>query len=148
MKFITTKEYDYFYKTAMLVAESVKPIGITIDVQMYDNSTLKEYRDDPTKYDIFSGGLGDKADPTQVVFLNPDWAGFWDNAEKDRLVEELSQETDFDARYAIWTDICKLIYEEVPNITFGERINPIVYRGNIHNIFDTKEKYYWNTWVS
>ena len=148
LTFITTKEYDYFYKTALLVAESVKPIGIKIDVQMYDNSTLKEYRDDPTKYDIFSGGLSDKADPTQVVFLNPEWAGFWDNAEKDRLVEQLAQETDFDARYAIWTDICKLIYEEVPNITFGERINPIVYCSNVHNIFDTKEKYYWNTWLS
>lgn len=148
LRFITTKDNDYFYKTAMVVAEAVKDVGINMDVQVYDNSTLKEYRDDPTKYDIFSGGLSDKDDPTQVVFLNSSWAGFWENDERDRLVEQLSQETDFDTRYAIWTDICKLIYEEVPNITFGERINPIVYRSNVHNIFDTKQKYYWNTWVS
>lgn len=146
--FITTKDNDYFYKTAMVVAEAVKPIGINIDVQVYDNSTLKEYRSNADKYDIFSGGLGDKDDPTQVVYLDPTWPGFWQNDEKEALVKQLSSETDFDTRYKIWTEICKLCYEEVPNITFGERINPIVYRSNVHNIFETKQKYYWNTWVS
>lgn len=146
--FVTTKDNDYFYKTAIVVAQMVKQIGIEMDVQVYDNPTLKQYRNDPTKYDIFSGGLGDKPDPTQVVWMDETWAGFWSNETKNELAEQLANETDFDKRYAIWTEICKLVYEEVPNITFGERINPVVYRNYVHNIFDTKQKYYWNTWIS
>ena len=80
--------------------------------------------------------------------MDETWAGFWSNETKNELAEQLANETDFDKRYAIWTEICKLVYEEVPNITFGERINPVVYRNYVHNIFDTKQKYYWNTWIS
>ena len=145
--FITTKDNDYMYKTAMVVAEAVKPIGINMDVQVYDNATLKEYRDDPTKYDMFSSGLGDKNDPSEVVFLDSAWAGFWDSEAKNALVEELSNAVEFEDRYAIWEEICQLVYEEVPNITFGERINPIVYQKYVHNLFDTKQKFYWNTWI-
>ena len=145
--FITTKDNDYMYKTAMVVAEAVKPIGINMDVQVYDNATLKEYRDDPTKYDMFSSGLGDKNDPSEVVFLDSAWAGFWDSEAKNTLVEELSNAVDVEDRYAIWEEICQLVYEEVPNITFGERINPIVYQKYVHNLFDTKQKFYWNTWI-
>ena len=47
----------------------------------------------------------------------------------------------------IWEEICQLVYEEVPNITFGARINPIVYQKYVHNLFDTKQKFYWNTWI-
>ena len=129
----------------MVVAEAVKAIGININVEVYDNATLKEYRDDPTKYDIFSSGLSDKNDPSEVVFLDAAWSGFWDNAEKDALVEQLAGAVDFEDRYDIWEQICELIYQEVPNITFGERINPIVYQKDVHNIFDTKQKLFWNT---
>lgn len=147
LRFITTKDNDYFYKTAMVVAEAVKPAGIKIDVQVYDNATLKEYRGNPEKYDMFSSGLSDKNDPSEVVFLEPTWAGFWDSPEKDALVEQLASAVEYEERYAIWEQICQLIYEQVPNITFGERINPIVYQKNIHDLFDTKQKFYWNTWI-
>ncbi|HWQ59428.1 MAG TPA: ABC transporter substrate-binding protein [Clostridia bacterium] len=145
--FITTKDNDYFYKTAIVVAQMVQQIGITMDVQVYDNATLKEYRDDATKYDIFSSGLSSKVDPTQVVFLDSSWAGFWSNERKDELCAQLASETDYEKRYAIWQELYALVYEEVPNISFGERINPIVYRSNVHNIFDTLQKFYWNTWI-
>lgn len=145
--FITTKDNEYMYKTAMVVADAVKPIGITMDVQVYDNATLKEYRDNPERYDMFSSGLGDKNDPSEVVFLDSSWAGFWDSDEKNALVEELAGAVEFEDRYAIWEEICQLVYEEVPNITFGERINPIVYQSYVHNLFDTKQKFYWNTWI-
>lgn len=144
--FVTTNAYDYFYNTALMVKQMAGEIGINIDVQSYDNATLKEYRSDPDKFDMFSGGLTAKADPTQIAFMDDSWAGFWTNEDKTALLSEMSSTTDFDTRYAAWVNLQKLIYEEVPNITFGERINPIVCRANVHDIFKTTNKYYWNTW--
>ncbi|MCR4805291.1 MAG: hypothetical protein K5981_06505 [Clostridia bacterium] len=146
LRFVTTNAYDYFYNTALRVAQFAGEIGITIDVQSYDNATLKEYRSNPDMFDIFSGGLTAKADPTQIAFMDDSWAGFWKNEKKTELLDTMSSTTDFDTRYAAWVDLQKLIYEEVPNITFGERINPIVCRANVHDIFETTNKYYWNTW--
>lgn len=144
--FVTTTAYDYFYNTAILFEQMVEQIGINVDVQVYDNATLKEYRSDPTKFDIFSGGLTAKDDPTQIAFMDETWAGFWSNEKKDELLEIMTTTMDFDTRYDAWVELQKLLYEEVPNINFGERINPIVTQKNVHNLFETTQKYYWNTW--
>lgn len=144
--FITTSEYDYFYNTAILVAQMAGQVGINIEVETYDNATLKEYRDNPDKFDMFSGGLSAKDDPSQIAFMDEEWAGMWSNAEKDALLETMSSTTDFDVRFDAWKQLQDLIYTEVPNINFGERINPIVCRSNVHNLFETTQKYYWNTW--
>jgi len=147
LRFITTKDNDYFYKTAMVVAEKVKAIGIQIDVQVYDNATLRQYRDDPTKFDIFSGGLGPYDDPVLLSLLDSAWAGNWENAKKDDLMAQMAAETDFSARYAIWEQVSAVLYEDLPVVTFGERRNPIVYKAGIHNMFETSQKIYWNCWV-
>ena len=78
--------------------------------------------------------------------MDESWAGFWSNSDKDTLLATMSETDDYDTRYAAWVEMSKLIYEEVPNITFGERISPIVSRSNVHDLFTTTQKYYWNTW--
>ena len=145
--FITTKDNNYFYKTAMLVADMVKPIGINMDVQVYDNATLKQFRTNPDKFDIFSGGLTGKLDPTLIAPLQDGWAGFYVSKRKDALCEILASEMDFNKRRAAWVDLTKVLYEDLPVITFGERSNAVVYRSSVHDLFDTMQQYYWNTWV-
>jgi len=144
--YITTTAYDYYYNTAILVAQMAEQIGIKMDVQVYDNATMQEYRANPDKFDIFSGGLTAKTDPSQIAFMDETWPGFWANPEKDALLSEMSSTDDFNSRYSSWEALQRLIYTEVPNINFGERINPIVCRKNVHNLFETPQKYYWNTW--
>jgi peptide/nickel transport system substrate-binding protein len=146
--FITSKANDYFYKTALVVQQMVKPIGITIDVQVFDNATLQQFRNQPDKFDIFSGGLGAKDDPTLIAFLEDGWAGFYTSPKQTEYYDKLASETDFGVRYQTWVELTKVLYEELPVITFGERLNPVVSRARVHNLFDTTQKYYWNTWVS
>jgi peptide/nickel transport system substrate-binding protein len=145
--FITTKANDYFYKTALLMQQMVKPIGIEIDLQVYDNPTLRQYRMQPDKFDIFSGGLTAKVDPTLIAFLEEGWAGFYSSEKKSHSFNIMTTESDFDTRYKAWVDLSKTLYEELPVISFGERNVAVVSRKHIHNLFDTTEKYYWNTWV-
>ena len=146
--FITTKANDYFYKTALMIQQMVKPIGIEIDLQVYDNPTLQQYRNQPDKFDIFSAGLTAKVDPSLVAFMEEGWAGFYSSEKKSRYYDVLVTETDFETRRKAWEDMTKVIYEELPLITFGERTVGVVTRANVHNLFDTTEKYYWNTWIA
>ena len=145
--FITTKDNAYMYKTALAVSDMVKPAGINIDIQVYDNATLKQYRMDPDKFDIFSSALGEKVDPTQIAFFEDGWAGFYHSEKKDELIGKMNAETDFNKRYEIWQEMTKVLYEELPIVTFGERRVVMVKRKNVHNTFDTVQKYYWNIWV-
>lgn len=146
--FITTKANDYFYKTALVIQQMVKAIGIEIDLQVYDNPTLQQYRNQPDKYDMFSGGLTAKVDPTLIAFMAEGWAGFYSSEKKSHYYGILTSESDFDTRYKAWVEMSKVLYEELPVITFGERNVAVVSRSHVHDLFDTTEKYYWNTWVS
>lgn len=145
--FITTKDNAYMYKTALALADMVKPAGITIDIQVYDNATLKDYRMDPDKFDMFSSGLSEKVDPTQIAFFEDGWAGFYKSEKKDDLMAKMNAESDFNKRYEYWEEMCKVLYEDLPIITFGERRMVEVKRKTVHNTFDTVQKFYWNIWV-
>ena len=145
--FITTKGNDYFYKTALVIQQMVKPIGIEIDLQVYDNATLQQYRNQPDKFDIFSAGLTAKVDPTLVAFMEEGWAGFYSSEKKAHYYNILTSESDFDVRYQAWVDMTKVLYEELPVISFGERTVAVVSRSHVHDLFDTTQKYYWNTWI-
>ncbi len=146
--FITTRANDYFFKTALLIQQMVKPIGIEIDLQVYDNPTLRQYRSRPDKFDMFSGGITAKVDPTLIAFMPEGWAGFYSSEKKTHYYNILTSETDFDTRHKAWTEMTRVLYEELPAITFGERTVAVVSRSYVKNLFDTTEKFYWNTWIS
>lgn len=145
--FITTKANDYFYKTALLIQQMVKPAGIKIDLQVYDNPTLQQYRTQHDKYDIFSAGLTAKLDPTLISIMDDTWCGAYASPKKSKYAAILQNEGDFKVRYKAWKDLTKVFYEELPFITYGERRVAIVARSNVHGMFTTTTKYYWNTWL-
>lgn len=146
--FITTKEFDYFYKTALVVQQMVKRAGIEIDLRVHDGPTLQQYRTQPDKFDIFSAGLTAKLDPTLVAFMEEGWAGFYSSERKTKYNKIMSEESDFNTRKKAWQEMTKAIYDELPVITFGERAVAVVCRANIRDIFETTTKYYWNTWIA
>lgn len=146
--FITTKEFDYFYKTALVVQQMVKRAGIEIDLRVHDGPTLQQYRTQPDKFDIFSAGLTAKLDPTLVAFMEEGWAGFYSSERKTKYNKIMSEESDFNTRKKAWKEMTKVIYDELPVITFGERAVAVVCRANVRDIFDTTTKYYWNTWIA
>lgn len=145
--FITTKANDYFYKTALLVQQMVKAAGIEVDVQVYDNPTLRQFRARSDKFDMFSAGLTAKGDPTLLAFMGDGWPGFYSSEKKDRYMGIMTSKSDFQDRFNAWVEMTGVLYEELPVITFGERNVAVVRRNNIHNLFETTEKYYWNTWI-
>jgi peptide/nickel transport system substrate-binding protein len=148
LRFRTTTDNDYFYKTAMVVAESAKEAGINIEVMVSDNATLRQYREDPTMFDMFSGGIGPYDDPTLIGFLDSAWPGLYDGERKNEVLAQLLNETDEAKRLEIWAELSQIIYDDLPVVTFGERRNPIVYRNYVHDLFSTTEKIYWNSWIS
>ena len=145
--FITTKANDYFYKTALLVQQMVKAAGIEVDVQVYDNPTLRQFRARPDKFDMFSTGLTAKGDPTLLAFMGDGWPGFYSSEKKDLYMDLMTSKSGFADRLDGWVEMTKVLYEELPIITFGERNVAVVRRKNIHDLFETTEKYYWNTWI-
>ncbi|HYE80700.1 MAG TPA: ABC transporter substrate-binding protein [Clostridia bacterium] len=145
---LTSKTYDYFYKPAMIAGEMMKKIGLNVEFSVVDRATLGDLRNQPDKYNIFSAGMTAKPDPSQIAFLGENWAGWYDTPKKRELMEKLTNEVDQNERKKAWEQICELLYEEVPAITFGERKSGGVMNKKVQGFFEGDKQYYWNMWIN
>ncbi len=56
VRWITTKEYEYMYKHALVAKQQLEAVGMKIDLQVVDWATLVQRRNKPELFDIFSTG--------------------------------------------------------------------------------------------
>ena len=147
VRWLTTKEFEQHYKTALVAKQQLEEVGFTIDLQVLDWATLAHRRDRPELFDVVSlstpwTGL----DPALMVRCN--FSGWWCLDEKERLVDELARETDARKRKAIIDRIQILFYEDVGGIKFGDMFSLALVRRELRGDFRSSQFFYfWNAWL-
>ena len=53
IKILTSQQYDFHYRMALVMAENLKAAGFKVDMQVVDWSTLIQRRNDPALWDIY-----------------------------------------------------------------------------------------------
>ena len=53
IRILTSQQYEFHYKMALVAAEYLKAAGFTVDMQVVDWATLTQRRQDPAVWDIF-----------------------------------------------------------------------------------------------
>ncbi len=147
VRWICSMQYDFLYKAALVAKQQMEDVGFKIDLQVLDWASLIQRRNDPAVYDIFTTGMIFYGDPTQVLQINCDWPGWTCIPPMEALMNKLAQETVFEKRLAIWKEIHKMYWDEVPVLQCGNyfafRIKQKVVQGNKNMI----EPFYWNIWL-
>src|SRR5499425_1563927 len=95
IRFMTTQEYKWMYDFALVSKQQLEDVGFKIDLQVMDWSTLGQRRVQPKEYDVFTTGMGNFFDPTQHIYLGPNWPGWTSDEEFLTLNTQLSRETDY-----------------------------------------------------
>ena len=89
VRWITTKEYDWMYNTALVAKQQMEAAGFTVDLQVLDWATLVQRRNKPELFDIFSTGFTLNADPALATSVQCNWPGCWCHEEKERILGEM-----------------------------------------------------------
>jgi peptide/nickel transport system substrate-binding protein len=149
VRWLTTREYEYMYKTALVSKQQLEEVGFKIDLQVFDWATLTQRWNKPELFDVFSSGyLWSGIDPALsnvVLCTNPGW---WCLEEKERLLGELARETDVRKRKAIIDRIQVLFYEDVGRIKFGDLFTLDVMRKELRGDLRSDQRFYfWNAWL-
>ncbi|MEK7443792.1 MAG: ABC transporter substrate-binding protein, partial [candidate division NC10 bacterium] len=84
VRWITTKEYDWMYTTALVARQQMEEAGFKVDLQVLDWATLVQRRNKPELFDVFSTGFTFNPDPALATSLQCNWPGWWCHEEKDR----------------------------------------------------------------
>lgn len=120
VRWITTKEYDYMYNSAVVARQQMEEAGFKVDLQVLDWATVVQRRGKPELWDIFTTGITFSPDPALTSALQCNWPGWWCHEEKERLLAELLRESDPRKRRALIERIQAVLYEDVGRIKMGD----------------------------
>src|SRR5213593_219332 len=136
VRFMTTQEYKWMYDFALLSKQQLEDAGFTIDLQVVDWATLVKRRNNSKEYDVFTTGMGNFYDPTHHIYLGPNWPGWTNDEDLNRLLSELAGETDYKKRFALWEQVTRTFYDRVPVARYGDLFGLRAMRSHVKG-FDT-----------
>ena len=121
IRVLTSRQYDFHYKMALVMAEQLKRAGFKPDLQVVDWATLVQRRNDSSLWDIYvthSGLLPEPMlSPPQLGDGAPGW---WSTPAKQAALQEFNHITAPAKRGAGWSKVQQVVYDEVPYINLGK----------------------------
>ena len=147
IRWITTKEYEWMYKNALVAKQQLEAVGMKVDLQVVDWATLVQRRNKAELFDIFSTGFTFNPDPAFNTAVDCNWPGWWCLPDKDRWMEAIRREADPRLRRAMWEKVQTLFYEDVGRIKFGDYFSLVVNRKDVKGLLAVNELALWNVWL-
>jgi peptide/nickel transport system substrate-binding protein len=148
IRWMSTKQYDIIYNTGLTAKAQLEKAGFNIDLQVLEWSTVAQRRTKPDLWDIFVtfNSLSPEP-PLYQAWLAKDWPGWWENAQRDELLAKFDAEADPAKRHAIWADIQKLVWEDVPIVKLGDLNGLAVAGSKVKGLWPTYLMPYYNVWL-
>jgi peptide/nickel transport system substrate-binding protein len=147
VRWITTKEYEWMYNTAVVAKQQMEEVGFVVDLQVVDWATLVQRRNKPELFDVFSTGFTLSPDPALASSLQCNWPGWWCHEEKDRLLAEMTRETDPKKRRALIERVQAIFYEDVGRIKLGDYYPLQATRRELRGFKAGPFLHFWNAWL-
>jgi peptide/nickel transport system substrate-binding protein len=139
---------------SLITAENFKKIGLNVELQSMDWSTLTQRRGNKNAPD--QGGWSVFHTSWEGASINPlsysaiggacdkAWFGWPCNADIERLRLAWSREPDATKQKAILDELHALLVQEVPIVTLGQRLTPMAWRKNIEGVIAAPVLLLWN----
>lgn len=130
---VASEQYQKHFLTAITASQQLEDHGINVEIVESPMASYIQARADAAQMDAFSSFLPTYVDPTSIAFLNASFPGFWSEAEKVELMEQLAATIDPDERKVLFERVHELIYDQFPFIKFGTEANMYGIRAGVGN---------------
>ena len=146
IRILTSRQYDFHYNMALIMAEQLKRAGFKVDLNVVDWATLVQRRGDAKLWDIYITHSGQFPEPMLSPPQLGDGApGWWNSPAKQATLTALNQETNPVKRGALWGAVQQTVYDEVPYINVG-KFNSLSARAPaLQGYVPTAWPFFWNT---
>ena len=147
IRLLTTTQFDYYYNMALVGTEAWTNAGFNIDMQVVDWGTLLSRRNNPSLYEMCTVGAPFLAEPSLTFTAGAERPGWWSSPAKDRIVGAFNAEMDAEKRRAMFDDVQRLIYTEVPYIKVGDYNVVRAQSKRLHGVAPGSWSFFWGAWV-
>ena len=146
IKILTSQQYDFHYRIALVMAKNLKAAGFKVDMQVVDWATLIQRRNDPALWDIYITHSAVLPEPTLTPpQLGEGAPGWWSSPAKKAALDAFDAEADPAKRGALWGKVQEVVYTEVPYIRVGS-FNSLTARSTkLDGYVAMPWPFFWNT---
>ncbi|HEV2282447.1 MAG TPA: ABC transporter substrate-binding protein [bacterium] len=120
VRWLTTQQYDYMFKSTVVATSQLQQAGFTVDMQVLEWAGVLDHRNKPADYDLFTTSHGFVPDPALITVFSSAYPGWWDTSTKNALLGEFTSESDPAARVKTWSKLQALMYKEAAIVRPGE----------------------------
>lgn len=120
VRWITTQQFDYMFKSSTVAVDQLQKAGFKMDMQLYEWAGVIERRAKPAEWEIFTTGHGFVPDPALIDVFSPTYPGWWDSPRKKELFTQFNRATDPEVRQRVWQQLHELVFTEGGWVKAGE----------------------------
>lgn len=144
LRILTSRQYEFHYKMALVAAEFLKAAGFKVDLQVVDWATLTQRRTNPALWDIYITHSPFLPEPSLMSMLSDSAPGWWSTPSSRSAIEAFNSTLDPQARQAKWAAVQQAIYSEVPAIKIGDFNTLAAVSPGLEGVTPSPWPYFWN----
>ena len=146
---MASRQYEFHYNMALVMAEHLKRAGFKTELQVVDWATLVQRRNDAKLWDVYMTHSGlfpePMLSPPQMGSGAPGW---WETETKKAALAAFNGEPDVAKRGPLWGKVQALVYDEVPFVEVG-KFNALSARSSkLQGYTPMPWPFFWNTSLS
>ena len=119
IRWLTTQEYEYMFKSTVVASTQLQQAGFKIDLQVVEWATLLDRRAKADMWDMFVTSHSFVPDPSLITVFSSVYPGWWDTPEKNALFAQFNAEVDPGKRIQLWAKLQAMMYQEAPIVRPG-----------------------------
>ncbi|WP_202964788.1 ABC transporter substrate-binding protein [Inquilinus limosus] len=147
IRILTSQQYEFHYKMALVAAEYLKAAGFKVDLQVSDWATLTQRRNDPALWDIFFTHSPFLPEPALNLGMSESGPGWWSTDRRRAAFDAFNAASDPAQRAKLYGDVQAAIMAEVPFIKVGDFNALSAKSPKLKGYEPSPWPSFWNTWV-
>lgn len=148
IRVLTSRQFDFHYNMALLMAEQLKRAGLKVELNVVDWATLVQRRADSKLWDMFITHSGQFPEPMlSPPQLGEGAPGWWSSPAKTEALNAFNREADPAKRGALWGKVQQVVYDEVPYVNVGKFASLAARSQSLNNHQPAVWPFFWNVRV-
>lgn len=147
LRILTSRQYEYHYKMAQVAQAYLEAAGFKVQMDVVEWATLTQNRADPALWDIYITHSPFLPEPSLMGIMSDTSPGWWATDAKHAAVNAFNAESDPAERVALFAEVQKVIYEEVPAYKVGSFNALAAQSPNLEGVVPAPWPYFWNAYL-
>jgi len=111
-------------------------------------ASLTQNRVNPARWDIYISHSPFLPEPSLTGVMSDSSPGWWNTEKKHAALDAFNRETDAKKRVALWANVQKAIYEDIPLFKVGNFNALVAQSPSLKGLAPSPWPYFWNAYLT